>query len=646
MTQAASAFVVKSPMDLFDVVFPLNIGPLTYRRPSGYKGELTPGMLVRAEVKRTLQYGIILGETPGYSGHNVKEIADVVDDMPLYSRQLLKLLTWMAEYYISPAGVALKSMLPREVFAKSRPRSQEEAASHEDNRQREPCPIDRAFLSPVMESISQPHYRSFLLHAPSARYEISFLLETIKGARNVIILAPEITIIEEVAGIIRDIAEERLVVLHGQLSAARKRFAFRQILSGKADIVLGTRPAVFAPLKSLSLIAVLQEQNRAYKNLEGLRYHARDVAVMRCYLEKAPVLLTSPTPSMESFYNTIKGKYVLLQPDIQVRRPVIEVINMKTAKKTTPYISKPAFDAAATRVRNGGSVLFLINRKGYSMIQCSECDEIPSCPECRLPLIYHKNGPFLKCHYCSYTSRVPVFCTKCRSTNLEMVGAGTQRIAAELKRLLGAEPLRFDKDALRDSSDLRALSDFHGEKIVVGTKAIKSRLRSGGACDLCVFLNPDLGLHLPDFRSSEALFQEILGMAEFTRPDGLIILQTRMPGSSVYKYAKRYGYTDFFAHELSARKSLAYPPFSRLIGITVSSKTDVSGMIAKATTFSDGEVDVIGPSSSSRQGTYIWKVLMKSRVKEKLNRCARAFLDQLKDKKGIRTVIDVDPISL
>jgi primosomal protein N' (replication factor Y) len=646
MTQAASAFVVKSPMDLFDVVFPLNIGPLTYKRPSGYSGTLAPGMLVRAEVKRTLQHGVILSEAPSYTGHDVKEIVDVADDGPLYSGQLLKLLTWMADYYMAPEGLALKSMLPKEIFAKSRPIRCGEPAIGGDNSPWTPPAIDTDILSSVRASISRGQYRTYLLQVQSVRHEISFLLEAMKDTKNIIILAPEISIIEEVAEIIRDIAGERLVVLHGQLSSGRKRFAFAKILSGRADIVLGTRPAVFAPLKSLSLVAVLQEHNRAYKNLEGLRYHARDVAVMRGYLEKVPVLLTSSTPSVESFYNTVKGKYVLLRPDTQVRRPTIEIVNMKTAKKTTPSISKRAFDAAATRLRSGASVLFLINRKGYSMIQCSECDEIPSCPECKLPLIYHKNGPSLKCHYCNYESRAPDFCMKCHSSNLEMVGAGTQRIAAELKKLLGAEPLRFDKDALRDSSDLRALSDLHGERIIVGTKAIKARLRSGGAYDLCVFLNPDLGLHLPDFRSSEALFQEIFGMAEFIRPDGLIILQTRMPGSSVYKFGRRYSYDGFFADELSVRRSLAYPPFSRLIEITVSSKKDISGMIAKATVFSDGEVEVMGPSSSSRKGTYIWKILMKSRAREKLNRCAREFFEQFRDKKGTRTVIDVDPISL
>ncbi len=632
-------------MDFYNVVLPLNIGPLTYKRPSGYNGVITPGMLVRAEVKRTLQYGIVLGETSDCTGRRIKEIADVVGKGPLLSEAMLKLLAWMADYYVSAEGLVLKSMLPTEVFDKSGPARQMTLADG-GNYTWQPCPIDGAVLSPVRESISKGQYEAYLLHLPTRRHEISCMHEIIKEIRNVILLAPEISVVEEVAAVLRDIAGERLAVLHGQLSRGRKRAAFERILSGAADIVLGTRPAVFAPLKSLSLIAVLQEQNRSYKNLEGLRYHARDVAVMRGYLEKTPVLLTSIAPSAESFHNTVRGKYVLLRPDLQIRRPRIDVINMKTARKATPYISRQALDTASSYIKKGGSVLFLINRKGYSMIQCPECGDIPSCPECRIPLIYHRNARILKCHYCGYASDAPDSCRKCGSANLEMVGSGTQRVAADLKKLLGTEPLRFDKDALRDDRLLKTLEGPPAERIIVGTKAVTGRFRSEGGYNLCVLLNPDIGLHLPDFRSAEALFQEILGLAELTNPGGLVLVQTRMPENSVYRNVRRYNFTDFLKEELSVRRTLAYPPFSRMIGITVSSKTDIGEAPAKAMACLDKEIEVIGPSSSSRKGIYIWKVLLKSPVREKLNTCAKDFLRRFKDKKGVRTVVDVDPISL
>ncbi len=627
------------------MVFPLNIGPLTYSRPSGYAGVITPGTLVRAEVKRTLQHGVVLGETPGYTGHRTKEIVDIVSEGPLFSKAMLKLLAWMADYYISSEGLVLKSMLPTEVFEKPGSAKQTTLVDS-SNYAWQPCPVDRAILSPVSESIFKGQYKAYLLHSPTLRHEISCIHEIIKEISNVILLAPEISVVEEVAAVLHGIAGERLAVLHGQLSRGRKRAAFDRILSGTADIVLGTRPAVFAPLKSLSLIAVLQEQNRSYKNLEGLRYHARDVAVMRGYLDRTPVLLSSTAPSAESFHNTLRGKYVLLRPDLQIRRPRIDVINMRTARKATPYISRQALDTASSHIKKGGSVLFLINRKGYSMIQCPECGDVPSCPECRIPLIYHKDARTLKCHYCGHASDAPDSCRKCGSANLEMVGAGTQRVAADLKKLLGTEPLRIDKDALSNDRLLKVLPGPSAERIVVGTKAVTGRFRSKGEYNLCVLLNPDIGLHLPDFRSAEALFQEILGLAECTSPGGLVLVQTRMPENSVYRNVRRYNSIDFLKEELSVRKTLAYPPFSRMIGITVSSNTDIGRASEEAMACFDREIEVIGPSSSTRKGIYIWKVLLKSPVRVKLNACAKDFLKRFKYKKGMRTVIDVDPISL
>ncbi|HWR59952.1 MAG TPA: primosomal protein N', partial [Thermodesulfovibrionales bacterium] len=607
-------------MNFFDVVFPLNIGPLTYKRPSGYDRPVMPGVAVRAEVKKTLRYGIVLREAQGVPHGPVKEIAEVLHARPLYSKALLDLISWMAEYYLTPEGVVLKSIIPKEVFEKAG-RYTASASVIKGRRVINHAPAesgDTGILCRVRESVSQGQYRTYLLHAPTVRYEISSLMEIIEGMHNVIILAPEISILEKVSAVLPEIVGDRLAVLHGQLSKVRRRNAVHNIMSGEADIVLGTRPAVFAPLKSVSLVIVLQEHNRSYKNLEGLRYQARDVAVMRGYLEKAVVVLSSATPSMESFYNTLKSKYVLLRPDMEVRRPKIEVINMKTARKETPYLSKRSLQAADSCIRNGKSVLFFINRKGYSLIQCSECNDIPSCPKCRVPLIYHKDRVVLKCHCCNYTSRAPQNCEKCKSPKLEMVGAGTQRIASDLKKHLAIEPLRFDEDALRENPGLRGFSgDAQGENIIVGTKAFTGRLRSKEAYDLCVFLNPDVGLHLPDFRSAEILFQEIFGMSELIDPEGAIIVQTRMPENSVYKNIKTYSFDGFFEGELSARKALMYPPFSRMTKMLISSEKDISKMLLKALAFHDDEVEVIGPLALSGKGRYEWKIVLKSGEREK-----------------------------
>lgn len=634
-------------MTFIDVIFPLNVGPLTYRLPAGYDGTITPGVPVRAEVKKTLRYGIVLRETPGIPKGPVKEIAEVIRADPLYSQALTSLVSWMADYYLTPEGIVLKSMLPKEVFERQGRVKAESVVMGSRRYPAETDPVDPGIMSQVKESISDRQYRTYLLHVQTVRQEISFLSEMIRGIRNVIILAPEISFLEGISSVVDEIAGERLAILHGQLSKAGMRSGLHRIISGQADIVLGTRPAIFAPLKSVSLVVVLQEHNRSYKNLDGPRYHARDVAVMRGYLERATVVLSSPTPSLESFYNTVKSKYLLLRPAGEVRRPRIEIINMKTAKKETPYLSRRSLQAAASHINNKGNVLFLINRKGYSMLQCGDCDNIPSCPGCRAPLIYHKSGAVLKCHFCNYSFTAPEFCGKCRSTNLQMLGAGTQRIASDLKGFLDVEPLRFDKDSIRDNPGLKDFSDNVERKtIVVGTKAFAREFNSTGLYHLCVFLNPDIGLHLPDFRSSEIIFQEIFAMSEFINPEGLIVVQTRMPESSVYRHVKRYSFTHFFAEELSARKTLMYPPFSRMIAITVSSSTDKSRILKDTLPASVANVDIIGPMILSKKGKHTWKILLKSSSRQGLGRYARRFLDVLKNEKGLRVTVDVDPISL
>ncbi len=642
--------MVKSLMDLFDVVFPFTIGPLTYGGPSGYDGPIVSGMAVTAEIKKSMKHGIIMRRATHLPAGPVKEISGIVTDKPVVSLSLLSLLKWMSGYYLVPEGVVLKSMPLIEYFEKPK-REKKQKVKTDDS-----APLNNIGLpvissditSPVRESLLRKEYKTFLLHSPSLSHEISYLLDIVKGIGNVIILVPEITHIELLSPLLKRVCGDRLTVLHGQLTKARRRKAIGRILSGDTDIILGTRIAASAPLPSVSLISVLQEQNRSYKNLEGIRYHARDVAVMRGYLEKSTVVLSSTSPSLESFYNTLKGKYTLMRPAGQFQRPKVEVINMNTSRKITPHLSRRAVDSASACIKNREGILFFINRKGYSLIQCAECNNIETCPECGIPLIFHKNRALLKCHYCNYTSSVPDTCRRCRSTRLETVGAGTERIAADIKKHLAIEPLRFDKDAIRENPEMKGLAGvLRGEDVVVATRAVTGKLRHGDAYKLCVFLNPDISLHMPDFRSSELIFQEIIGISEYIKPQGLILIQTKMPENYLFRCIRNYNFDNFFREELAMRKSLSYPPFSRIIVITISSTDgEKKRTVLHALTQPDERIEVIGPIELSKKGTHIWKVLMKSPLKEKLLLYANNYLKKIGKEKGLRIAVDVDPISL
>jgi primosomal protein N' (replication factor Y) len=639
--------MVEFRMDFFDVLFPLNIGPLTYRWSSA--GErLAPGMLVRAEVKTSLQYGIVLRKSPQQPDGPIKEVAEALSDIPVVNETFLKLLKWMADYYLAPEGAVLKSAALVEFCRPAKARKKRVSGQESPSASVDlPLPtVSQDVVSPVRRSLEKRGYRTFLLHAPSIAYEVSSLLRVMEGRRGVVVLVPETTHIELLAPALTEAYGDRLAVLHGKLSKGQRRDVITRILSGKSDIVLGTRVAVTAPLPSVSLIAVLQEQNQAYKNLEGVRYHARDVAVMRGYLDQCTVVLSSTAPSVESVYNTGKAKYVLLSAHEAVRRPRMDVIDMRTAGKATPHLSRKALQAASSALKGSEKVLFLLNRKGYSLIQCAECSTVITCPACKIPLIYHKDRMALKCHYCSHIAVAPDTCGKCGSTRLETVGAGTQRIAADIKRHLGIEPLRIDRDALRDQSLQGLPYVTRGDEVIVGTKAVRGHLDARENNRLCVFLNPDISLNVPDFRSAELLFQEIIGIAEYVKPDGLILIQTKMPENHVFGCVRGYRFREFYAEELSMRRALAYPPYSRVIVMTLSSKLDMSARLADAFLCKDDKIECIGPVPLPGKAVHRWKVILKSALKERVSGFARNVLEVLKEEKGLRIAVDVDPIAL
>lgn len=649
-------------MELFDVVFPINLGPLTYKTPSHYAGLIKPGMLIKAEIKKSGMTGIVIGRSANPPKGHIKEITGIVADRPVFSASLLSLLKWISGYYITADGIALKSMLPADVFSNSKFKSRQPAAgSHGiENLQHSSSdlrPLSAStseiseITSPVKESISKKTYKTYLLHAPTTGHEIRCLMDSIEGVRNVIVLVPETAHIEKTAPALIDQFGGRIALLHGKLTKAQKRNAFNRIISGESDIVIGTRIAVFAPLDSVSMISVFQEHNRSYKNLEGVRYNARDVAVMRGYIEKATVLLSSTTPSIESLYNTTTGKYTILKHNIKVLRPKAEILNMKTAKKVAPYLSKRAIEASASCINKKESILFLINRKGYSMVQCKECGHIETCHECSVPLVYHKDKRIMKCHRCGHASRPKDTCRKCNSPKLEMLGAGTQRIASDIKKHLNIEPLRIDKDIMQKDSTLNSLSEIvQNEEMIVATKVITKSLSRKGNIGLCAFLNPDTNLHFPDFRSSERLFQELWNISEQVMHDGLLIIQTAMPESHIYRSFRKYDYDLFCKEEMLSRKTLSYPPFSRLTLITITSKIDMGKDIMNAVNAAGiddgGGIEVIGPFKTSAKGTNHWKLLLKSPAKVRLHVYVHNLLKCLGSNKNLRVIVDVDPISI
>jgi primosomal protein N' (replication factor Y) (superfamily II helicase) len=640
--------VIESHMDYFDVLFPLNIGAFTYGCPENLSGNINTGMLVSAPLKNRTAKGIVTGRSLQIPTGAIKNIQEVYGKTPILSKKMIALLKWMADYYLAEQGLVLKNVLPKEAFTQVKQRKTN--VKQEKGWPFSLIDIDSSMAAGIVKAINGMAYKTFLLYPPSSAYEYSFLLKILPEIRNGIILVPEVAMISNIYPLLKELIGERITLLHGELSRGKRSEAIGKILSGRSDIVLGTRSAVFAPLETVSFIAVLHEHSSSYKQEKSPCYNARDVAVMRGYLEKATVLLSSICPSIESFFNCKKNKYHLLKPSSPIKKPRFRLIDMKHEKRIKPYLSETVIAAAEKHIKNDKKIMFVVNRRGHStQLQCTDCSHIEECPHCNIPLVFHKQDMSLKCHYCGHTMpHIPDRCGDCKGHNLKLSGTGTQKVQEDIEELTKIKTLRIDSDKAKKKSDLEGMigsAFMHDQRIIVGTKLMAGRLGAIGRFSMAAVLNTDLFLNIPDFRSAEKAYQEISSVIDKLEPDGEVFVQTRMPQNYLFKYLKNYDYDTFFQEELGRRKPLCYPPYSRLILIRFESKKDLSKELSEIIKRTDKDVEILGPyKSNNKQGNDEFRLLIKSSLREKLHSSAKSIIDAFKDSKEVKLKVDVDPI--
>ncbi len=645
-------------MELVDIIFPLNLKPLTYKCPPHLLHKARAGMLVSAPLKKQITKGIVLGKSSRPESEGIKLISDIYGESPLLTPALLKLLDWMAEYYISNKGLVLKTMLPKEAFKRVKSRTKKlSAVSCQLSEQmlKQLYKIDRNMLSNIYESISKKEYRTFLLHAPASLYEISFVSKILEQAKSAIILVPEIVHISHVLPFIKETAGERLCALHSGLSSGERSETMEKIISGQCNVVLGTRMAVFAPLKNVSLISVMHEHSSSYRTEEGLRFNARDVAVMRGYLEKAAVVLSSVCPPIESVYNSNRGKYTLISPDVysqshrlETEHPKIRILNMRNERQPAPNLSKTVINEALSSIRKNEKIMFVINRKGYSMLTCKECGCTETCGKCSIPLMFYKGDKSLRCHYCGAISGSPEKCRRCGGFSLEPTGSGIERVEENIKKVFDIEPLRIDSNMLKRKRIPEDLSDItEGKPIILGTKLLTKRLHSSEKLGMAAVLNADSYLNQPDFRSAERTFHEMYGIADKIKPGGSLFIQTRMPQNYIFRHLKNYDYASFCDEELEKRKEMLYPPFSKLALITFNGRDCDAVRTEKAIReilSGNKALEVLGPSvMPTKKGGKEYSLLFKAVSKKNLHSSVKRFLELLGSYKCLNVKIAIDP---
>ena len=412
---------------------------------------------------------------------------------------------------------------------------------------------------------------------------IKLLDRVLSEGGQAILLVPEIALTPQTVGIFCARYGERVSVLHSSLSAGERHDAYKRILNGGADLVIGTRSAVFAPLSRLSLILIDEEHEHTYKSDASPRYHTRDVAAFRSGEHRSLTLLASATPTIESYYKAKTGKYTLVSLTERyggTLLPETEIVDMREELKAgnTSPISRPLSEALEGAVAEGKQSILFLNRRGYhKSVSCRACGEALLCPHCSVSFTYHSGyaGNYLLCHACGTKRPMPAECPSCASPHLSFLGAGTQKIESELSSLgRGLRVLRMDADTTGEKTAYeRILSRFRAgdADVLLGTQMV-TKGHDFPRVSLSGVLLADTSLYTHDFRAAErtfALVTQVIGRAGRAGEMGRAILQTYSPEHRVLRLAAKQDYPAFYEEEIAFRRAMCYPPFCDMVSVTL-----------------------------------------------------------------------------
>ncbi len=455
-----------------------------------------------------------------------------------------------------------------------------------------------------------------------------------------------------------------IAVLHSGLSDGERYDAWRAIARGQIDIVIGARSAVFAPLQGLGIIVVDEEHESSYKQAEGFRYNARDLALMRGQMDHCLVLLGSATPALTTFYRARDGQtgYLPLTGRALDRPlPEVQLVDL-TEERPEGALSGPLAAALGENLARGEQSLLLLNRRGFSpYLLCADCGETFRCPNCEITLTYYQGRRLLRCHYCDYGIRPPDLCPRCQSGGLAPEGVGTERLEEELAALFpDARLARMDRDTTgRKGAHQRLVESMERREvdILIGTQMIAKGHDFPGVT-LVGVVSADASLNFPDFRCAErtfALLTQVAGRAGRGERTGKVLIQTFAADHYALVSAATHDYQGFYAQEVAFRRELGYPPFGFLVNLVLAGNDservqNAAESLAAGMQSDAREVEVLGPAPcplARLRGKTRMQVLLKAPQRPPLRRLL-ARLDGLRRTipSGVALAVDVDPVDM
>jgi primosomal protein N' (replication factor Y) len=526
---------------------------------------------------------------------------------------------------------------------------------------------DQARAVEALLSALERGFSSFLLHGVTGSGKTEVYLRVIAAVRaagrGALVLVPEIALTPQLAARFRARFGDDVAVLHSALPPRERLEAWRKLRHGEVGIALGARSAVFAPVRALGVVVVDEEHDPSFKQEEGVRYHGRDLAVVRAREANALVVLGSATPSLESAHNVARGRFVRLSlPARATPRPLPEV-TLVDLRRDPPgpdgLLSAPLAEAMGAALAAGEQSILFLNRRGFSTVMlCRACGQVVRCGDCVVSMTYHRGRARLVCHYCGRTQPVPDTCPSCRSPRVERLGTGTERVDAEVRaRFPDARVARLDRDTAAGLDSILRRMHAGEIDILVGTQMVTKGHDFPGVTLVGVLL-PDQGMDMPDFRATERTFQlleQVAGRAGRGEKPGRVIIQTYNPENVAIAAVARHDYDGFVRDELAERREADYPPFARMIALRLDAP-DEAQVRAAATAAAEAArgaagtaVRVRGPAEAPLarlRGRSRWQVWLSSHERVPLAATARAAARAAGAGGDLRLSVDVDPQSV
>lgn len=515
----------------------------------------------------------------------------------------------------------------------------------------------------------------FLIHGVTGcgKTEIYMNLveKVMKLGKQSIVLVPEISLTPQMVERFKGRFGRDVSVFHSKLSDGERYDEWLRVKNDDVKVAVGARSAIFLPFHNLGLIVIDEEHEGSYKSESDPKYNAIEVAEMKSKIENCKIILGSATPSIDTYYKAKNGEYVLISIDKRAdgaSMPDIEVVDMREElnQNNKSIFSRSLHAAIEEKILKKEQVILFLNRRGFStFVSCRKCGFVFKCKSCDVPMTYHSEKKYLICHYCGNTERVPTICPKCGSKYVKYFGVGTEKIEKEIKKLFpSARVMRMDKDTTRKKNSYETMYNAFKNKeadILIGTQMIAKGLDFKDVT-LVGVVAADITLNIPDFRSYERTFQlisQVSGRAGRGSKKGTVIIQTYSPENYAIRYAASNNYKDFFYEEIHLRKSMNYPPFSKIFIINLSSKNEnllikniqIVGDFLKNNLSGYDNMYILGPCPSpiARINEYYrWQILIKGEISYDMANFIKKSIYEILKKvyNDIRISVDINPLNL